>query len=515
MHVPLDTSPPPCNINPRAEHVLIVRHSTTVALLSSLKCCHAYLFCLHFFVVCCLALLSLEVELRYMPPKKPAAKGAKKSKNDEDDFDALLAQAVETVKVSADAKPKDAKKKEASASEAGAEGSAETGSAVVSSADHPENPYPVVDAGCFRQTWPEPTVPVSRQFAPKKFPAGEVCAYPLEINAFRESSEEKRALERASEEEINELREAAEVHRQVRHWANSWIKPGIPLMTICDRIEKKLEQLIGKDGLNRGQAFPTGCSLNYVAAHYTPNTGDKTVLTYDDVMKLDFGTQINGRIIDSAWTVAFNEQYNPLLDAVRAATNEGVKQAGIDVRLADIGAAIQEVMESYEIELNGKTYQVKSIRNLNGHSIAPYIIHGGKSVPIVKGTETSVKMEEGELFAIETFGSTGRGVVLEDLECSHYMAVPNADGNSLRSDKAKALLKHIDKHFGTLAFARKWLDRTGQDRHILHLNQLVEAGCVNKYPPLCDIKGCYTAQYEHTILLKPTAKEVLSRGIDY
>jgi methionyl aminopeptidase len=49
---------------------------------------------------------------------------------------------------------------------------------------------------------------------------------------------------------------------------------------------------------------------------------------------------------------------------------------------------------------------VKSIRNLNGHSIGPYQIHGGKSVPIVKGGEQT-KMEEGEFYAIETFGSTG------------------------------------------------------------------------------------------------------------
>lgn len=65
---------------------------------------------------------------------------------------------------------------------------------------------------------------------------------------------------------------------------------------------------------------------------------------------------------------------------------------------------------------------VKPIRNLNGHSIGPYQIHGGKSVPIVKGGEQT-KMEEGELFAIETFGSTGKGYVREDLECSHYMKV--------------------------------------------------------------------------------------------
>lgn len=49
---------------------------------------------------------------------------------------------------------------------------------------------------------------------------------------------------------------------------------------------------------------------------------------------------------------------------------------------------------------------VKSIRNLNGHSIGSYEIHAGKSVPIVKGGEQT-KMEEGEFYAIETFGSTG------------------------------------------------------------------------------------------------------------
>ncbi len=51
--------------------------------------------------------------------------------------------------------------------------------------------------------------------------------------------------------------------------------------------------------------------------------------------------------------------------------------------------------------------QVKCIRNLNGHSIGPYRIHAGKSVPIVKGGEAT-RMEEGEFFAIETFGSTGQ-----------------------------------------------------------------------------------------------------------
>ena len=97
----------------------------------------------------------------------------------------------------------------------------------------------------------------------------------------------------------------------------------------------------------------------------------------------------------------------------------------MDVRLCDVGAAIQEVMESYECEIDGKTYQVKCCRNLSGHSIAPYQIHAGKSVPIVKGGEAT-KMEEGEFYAIETFGSTGgclsRSASMNTMQCCRQKA---------------------------------------------------------------------------------------------
>jgi methionyl aminopeptidase len=132
------------------------------------------------------------------------------------------------------------------------------------------------------------------------------------------------------------------------------------------------------------------------------------------------------------------------------------------VRICDVGAAIQEAMESYEVEIKGKVYPVKSIRNLNGHLIEPYHIHAGKSVPIVKGGPQT-KMEEGEQYAIETFGSTGKGYVNEDLEFSHYMKDFDASSSvALRNPKAKQLLKFIDNNFGTLAFCRRWLDRGDQ-----------------------------------------------------
>ena len=360
-----------------------------------------------------------------------------------------------------------------------------------------------------------PSIPISKFFRRNSFPAGELQEY-VDANSYRTTSAEMRERERIESDLYDIMREAAEVHRQVRSYMRPYFKPGILLTDMCERLENASRSLIGAvDGdLSRGIAFPTGCSLNNVAAHYTPNKGDKTVLSYDDVMKIDFGTQINGRIIDSAFTVHFNPKFDPVVDAAREATNTGVRTAGIDVRLCDVGAAIQEVMESYEIELDGKTIPIKPVRNLNGHSIAPYQIHAGKCVPLVAGGEQT-KMEEGEIFAIETFSSTGKGFVLEDMECSHYMKNFDAPHVAIRSAKARSLLSVIDRNFGTLAFAKRFLDRLGEQKYQMALKQLCDVGVIDSYPPLCDVKNSYTAQFEHTIVLKPTCKEVLSRGDDF
>ncbi|XP_041113620.1 methionine aminopeptidase 2-like isoform X2 [Polyodon spathula] len=363
-----------------------------------------------------------------------------------------------------------------------------------------------------------PSVPICDLYPSGVFTKGQECEYPSTQDgrsaSWRMTNEEKKALDKANEEVWNDFRQAAEAHRQVRKYVSSWIKPGMTMIEICEKLEDCSRKLIKENGLHAGLAFPTGCSLNNCAAHYTPNAGDPTVLQYDDVCKIDFGTHINGRIIDCAFTVAFNPKYDKLLEAVKDATNTGIKCAGIDVRLCDVGEAIQEVMESYEVEIDGKTYQVKPIRNLNGHSIGQYRIHAGKTVPIVKGGEAT-RMEEGEVYAIETFGSTGKGVVHDDMECSHYMKNFDVGHVPIRLPRAKHMLNVVNEHFGTLAFCRRWLDRLGETKYLMALKNLCDLGIVDPYPPLCDTKGSYTAQFEHTILLRPTCKEVVSRGDDY
>jgi methionyl aminopeptidase len=84
-----------------------------------------------------------------------------------------------------------------------------------------------------------------------------------------------------------------------------------------------------------------------------------------------------------------------------------------------------------------------------------------------------------------------------------------------KNEKAKQLLFHINKNYSTLAFCRRWLENEGFKNHYLALKNLVDSDIVQPYPPLSDVPGCYTAQFEHNFILRPTCKEVLTRSDDY
>ena len=97
-------------------------------------------------------------------------------------------------------------------------------------------------------------------------------------NSWRTTSEEKRYDERMAMEDpevtYNNIRRAAEVHRQVRQAARKFIKPGQSMTEIAEYIENGTRALVEEKGLECGVGFPTGLSLNNCAAHYSPNAGD-------------------------------------------------------------------------------------------------------------------------------------------------------------------------------------------------------------------------------------------------
>ena len=186
-----------------------------------------------------------------------------------------------------------------------------------------------------QQTVP-PRRPLADLFQGQPYPSGEIIEYAnTNDNLQRTTAEELRhqaAMEKMDDDFLRDYRKAAETHRQVRQYVQTIAKPGVSMCKLAQEIEDGVRALVGHpgietgDALKAGQGFPTGLALNNVAAHWTPNPGAKEViLQYDDVLKIDFGVHVNGRIVDSAFTVAANPVYDNLLAAVKAATNAGLR----------------------------------------------------------------------------------------------------------------------------------------------------------------------------------------------
>lgn len=314
---------------------------------------------------------------------------------------------------------------------------------------------------------------------------------------------------------LSDARRAAEAHRRSRYCIQRQIRPGMSLDAIVDIVEGCTRvQLAGEK--NDGIGFPTGVSMNSCAAHHTTNPGDPEVLLReDDVLKIDFGTQVNGWIMDSAFTVCFDPRYEQLLRASKEATEMGIKCLGVDVRVCDIGAEIEEVIKSYELVVGDSTCPIKPVENLNGHSIDQYQIHAGITIPAVRNRDKT-RIRPGCLYAVETFATTGRGYVGDGNGCSHYILDRHVKKH-VPCAKARKVLNTIVNSMGTLPFCPRYIDRVvpNSTGSRLYIEKLARMCILDSYPPLVDNSGSLVAQFEHTVFLSDTGKEVLTRGDDY
>ncbi len=323
---------------------------------------------------------------------------------------------------------------------------------------------------------------------------------------------------------IGSLTLAGEIHKEVRRFLQPYLRPGVKLTDIASLIELKTTELTASipnaNPVNKGIGFPVGLAINECAAHFHPAPGSTQTLGKSDIVKIDFGVEVNQWIIDSAYTVYFDSKYDVLAEAVRDATYAGLKTIGIDVNISEWGANIQEVMESYEIKLDGKTYPIRAINNLGGHNIKKGIIHGGIFLPTVdmRGYwPADYKFKEG-VYAVETFGSTGINNVKEKSECNLYRINPDtyktADPNKIGKETGK-FLTELYANFKTLPFTDRYVELFNINNYKLELNKLQTNKLIHGYPPACVNSGAFTAQYEHTVYIGEGKKIVFSQSEDY
>lgn len=303
------------------------------------------------------------------------------------------------------------------------------------------------------------------------------------------------------------LRKAAQVHREMRSYLQPLIKPGMNLNKIVNNFEETIKKKLNYKGMNQGLGFPCTVSINNCAAHWSTNKLENKQVTKNDIIKFDFGTEVNGWIIDSAFSVAFDPKFEPLLESSKEGTETGIKNAGIDVRLGEWGEKIMEVMESYQIELDNKVYDIKSVKNLGGHNIKYAEIHGGQFLPCFNFKRND-KMKKG-IYAIETFATTGTGIVQEDYPNNSLFKLNNINDNLIKLPKARKLYNHLKKKFNTLPFSSRYISDNNKLKYLTIIN------AINSYPPLYDSKNSFSSQYEHTVYIQENGKEIISRGVDY
>lgn len=299
----------------------------------------------------------------------------------------------------------------------------------------------------------------------------------------------------------DDFKKSGIIHKIVQQKVKNNLTNFNTALDIVEFIEENIKifsKFNSSEPLKSGIGFPVGISINDVAAHFTPSKDNNPIINNDDLVKIDFGVHINGCISDGAFSWCPSGKYNELINISKCATELAIKNSGPDVILGELGGLIQEYIESQEIEIDGKIKSIKSIYDLSGHNIGPYEIHVNKAVPNIK-IPYFERMKENEVFAIETFPTTGNGVIYHDDECNHFM-IEKKKVIKLENDTNKNdYIKKIFKERSTLAFCPRWFDF-----------EIPDTSYISKYPVLKTTDGGIVAQYEKTIYIKSNGVDIIN-----
>jgi methionyl aminopeptidase len=246
-------------------------------------------------------------------------------------------------------------------------------------------------------------------------------------------------------------------------------------------VVESVEALVAEEGA--ALAFPLNLSLNEDAAHDTASPGDTRVFTRGDVVKLDLGVHVDGYIADTATTIDLGIN-SLLVEASEQALEAAIGRIRPGVTAGELGMAVQS-----EIERRG----YRPISNLTGHGLDRYILHRSPTIPNI-GLNGGVILEEGMVFAIEPFATTGSGHVTEKGRREIYSQLSQ---KPVRIAAARTILEKIRDRHG-LPFARRWLNERKMD---LALPTLIRSQVLHVYPVLSDIPGALVSQAEHTIIV--------------
>lgn len=283
-------------------------------------------------------------------------------------------------------------------------------------------------------------------------------------------------------DEINKWKESFEKSKIILDYAKNLVKPGAKIIEIAESIEKKIFEV------NAKPAFPVNISINEIAAHYTPPLEDSTILKEGDMVKVDVGWHINGYISDFAFTVLVGKNSHIMIEISKKAVEEARKILREGVKISEISEVIEDTVNSSGL---------KVVRNLTGHFLDRYVVHG-ISIPNVKNN-IDISIPKGQALAIEVFVTNGSGWVKESSETQIFQFKEEV---GLRLKESKMILKMAKEEFEGLPFCKRWLKNLPKMKVELALRELIEKRALIDYPVLREESNSLVAQWEESFIVE-------------
>jgi len=271
------------------------------------------------------------------------------------------------------------------------------------------------------------------------------------------------------------------------------VKPRAGILNLCRLAEKKTIEYGGRP------AFPCNICVDNIAAHYTSPRDDHSVIPDCGLVKVDIGVHVDGYIIDTARTIDIDGTLEGFVSATDDALGEAISMIAPGTPLSEVGDRIERVI---------KTYGLRPVKELTGHSISRYTLHAGKTVPNHR-THGSTQAEAGDCYAIEPYATSGSGIS----ETKNAFIFSNTGLDKTLEGMAEKLRLHLREKYGSLPFASRWVQTGTKEIDVSGLLRvLLRNRVIRAYPVLAEKKGRPVAQSEHTIFVSEKGAVVLSQS---
>lgn len=283
---------------------------------------------------------------------------------------------------------------------------------------------------------------------------------------------------------LADYRKAGAIIAEALEYGRSLVKVDASILDVCRSVERRIVDLGGFP------AFPAQPSIDNVAAHWCPDPGSEETFAEGQLVKLDIGCHVNGRIADTALSIDLSDdaRHEELIRAATDARDAALRLMTPGTTLGEIGATIQQTIGDAGFS---------PIRNLCGHGLDTFEVHVWPSIPNID-TGDATELEEGMIVAVEPFATAGKGQVHEQDVANIYSLKQRKPVRSMYGRKAL----QIAERYEGLPFALHWLaDDLGMGAAKLGMRDLIQAGAADAYPPLTEVSGAIVSQAEHSVIV--------------